>query len=154
MEAWRRELSHTELYHFGIKERSGRRPWGSGERPYQRLGGKKQQKALKIADKDTKNLTPEEISAKKESIVKSRSATALYRNKELFTNRELTEALGRLNTESKIKQLSDAEIAAGKKFLKRLDKTQRFLEKTVSYYETYKKVSRALDEITNGGKKK
>lgn len=25
----------SELYHFGIKRRSGRYPWGSGERPYQ-----------------------------------------------------------------------------------------------------------------------
>lgn len=25
----------NELYHFGIKRRSGRYPWGSGDRPYQ-----------------------------------------------------------------------------------------------------------------------
>lgn len=24
-----------ELYHYGVKRRSGRYPWGSGERPYQ-----------------------------------------------------------------------------------------------------------------------
>lgn len=29
-------MAQNELYHFGIKRRSGRYPWGSGERPYQR----------------------------------------------------------------------------------------------------------------------
>ena len=35
MEAWRRELYHSELYHYGTKHHSGRYPYGSGERPYQ-----------------------------------------------------------------------------------------------------------------------
>lgn len=30
----------TELYHYGMPERSGRYAWGSGDRPYQRLEGK------------------------------------------------------------------------------------------------------------------
>lgn len=30
---------NDELYHFGIKHRSGRYKWGSGERPYQGEGG-------------------------------------------------------------------------------------------------------------------
>lgn len=25
----------NEIYHYGIKRRSGRYPWGSGDRPYQ-----------------------------------------------------------------------------------------------------------------------
>lgn len=29
-----------ELYHYGTKEHSGRYPWGSGEDPFQRLGGR------------------------------------------------------------------------------------------------------------------
>lgn len=29
-----------EIFHYGIKRRSGRYPWGSGGRPYQRLEGK------------------------------------------------------------------------------------------------------------------
>ena len=35
MEAWRRELYHSELYHYGVLHRSGRYPYGSGDRPYQ-----------------------------------------------------------------------------------------------------------------------
>lgn len=31
-----RQIRHsTELYHYGMPRRSGRYPWGSGERPYQ-----------------------------------------------------------------------------------------------------------------------
>ena len=30
---------NDELYHFGVKHRSGRYKWGSGERPYQSEGG-------------------------------------------------------------------------------------------------------------------
>lgn len=30
----------NEIYHFGIKRRSGRYPWGSGERPYQSINRK------------------------------------------------------------------------------------------------------------------
>lgn len=31
----------NELYHYGIPRRSGRYPWGSGDRPFQRLKGSK-----------------------------------------------------------------------------------------------------------------
>lgn len=30
-----REIKHSELYHYGIKRRSGRYPYGSGDRPFQ-----------------------------------------------------------------------------------------------------------------------
>lgn len=33
-------IKPTELYHYGMPERSGRYAWGSGDRPYQRLEGK------------------------------------------------------------------------------------------------------------------
>ena len=32
------ELSSDELMHYGVKRRSGRYPWGSGEHPFQRSG--------------------------------------------------------------------------------------------------------------------
>ena len=31
---------NSELYHYGIKRRSGRYPYGSGEDPYQHEGGR------------------------------------------------------------------------------------------------------------------
>lgn len=40
----------NELYHFGIKRRSGRYPWGSGSRPYQ----SEEQKAQKKQERSAK----------------------------------------------------------------------------------------------------
>lgn len=34
---YRPYMTSEEIYHFGIKRRSGRYPWGSGERPYQSI---------------------------------------------------------------------------------------------------------------------
>ena len=58
----------NELKHFGIKKRSGRYPWGSGERPYQGegpiTGNKSPKRAIKQRKKDLKQrrtLTDEEI---------------------------------------------------------------------------------------------
>ena len=33
------ELSDDILLHYGVKQRSGRYPWGSGDDPYQHSGG-------------------------------------------------------------------------------------------------------------------
>lgn len=38
----------NELYHFGTREHSGRYPWGSGSRPFQRLEGAGQKIKAKI----------------------------------------------------------------------------------------------------------
>lgn len=43
-----------ELYHYGVKRRSGRYPWGSGDRPYQALGYRAQSKEMR------KTMTKEE----------------------------------------------------------------------------------------------
>lgn len=37
-------LKSYEIYHYGILKRSGRYPWGSGDRPYQRLEQQRKRK--------------------------------------------------------------------------------------------------------------
>ena len=51
----------NELMHFGIKRRSGRYKWGSGERPYQGEGPISDRKSPKKDIKDRRTLTDEEI---------------------------------------------------------------------------------------------
>ena len=52
----------NEIYHYGIQGRSGRYPWGSGQRPYQRLESKQARmenrlkKTFVKTDKRTANL--------------------------------------------------------------------------------------------------
>lgn len=36
---YQRPIRSDEIYHYGIKRRSGRYPYGSGDRPYQDLKG-------------------------------------------------------------------------------------------------------------------
>lgn len=61
---------NEELYHFGIPRRSGRYPWGSGDRPFQSSGGKsskterKKQRVAKGYAKSTRKL--EKIDAKRQ----------------------------------------------------------------------------------------
>lgn len=48
-------IQPDELYHYGIKRRSGRYPWGSGDRPYQRNSfDKSKQEALSNVQRDPK----------------------------------------------------------------------------------------------------
>lgn len=62
-----------------------------------------------------KELTPEEIEAKKEAILKSRSPKQLYENAHLFDDKELTNAYNRLNTERNIKNLIPEDVKKGEK---------------------------------------
>lgn len=53
----------NELYHYGIKRRSGRYPYGSGDRPYQELKRSKKieaRKTKRIEKKLRKDKNPEE----------------------------------------------------------------------------------------------
>lgn len=66
---------NDELVHYGTKEHSGRYPWGSGEQPYQRLGGLygEYRKAIK------EGLTPADIAAQQGiSVNELRARIALY----------------------------------------------------------------------------
>lgn len=57
-----REIKHSELYHYGIKRRSGRYPFGSGDRPYQSVNSsallvyKRASENEKIITKDIKEI--------------------------------------------------------------------------------------------------
>ena len=48
-------LKTDEIYHFGTKEHSGRYPWGSGERPRQRLE-KRRNKAINQLNKNLQKI--------------------------------------------------------------------------------------------------
>lgn len=55
-------MNSNELYHFGIPRRSGRYPWGSGDRPFQSSGGKastskEERRKTKKANKANKKIS-------------------------------------------------------------------------------------------------
>lgn len=123
----------NELCHVGMPGRSGRYPWGSGDRPYQRLEGKKQKKKsglFKKKKKESENrpLTPEEIkkraAERKEAVKKGSAANALKFQGE-FTNAELEQLTKRIDLERKlIKQASEE----AKTNMQKIDKAMQTLK--------------------------
>lgn len=140
----------NELYHIGVKERSGRRPWGSGERPFQRLGGKKR----KDISSKAKELTPEEINTLRENVKKPPiSLREVQANKDYLTTQDLKDIKQRIDAERDIATLRAQEIEAGKKFIKGLDKAQKIAEKGMDYYATMKKIDAFIKDISGEEKK-
>lgn len=72
-------------------------------------------KDARIAEEKRK--AQETIDAKKERIVKSRSAKQLYENADLFTTQELQTAYNRLNLERNIANLAASEKSAGRRYV-------------------------------------
>lgn len=121
MEQWRRDLYHSELYHYGKPRRSGRYRWGSGDRPYQSLGGrgglfkrKKQNKAAEEQKPPEKNSrTKAKEAAKtvtKEQALKSMSPTQLHAVRRQLSDEELNRAVNRVQNEQKLEAQSENEL--------------------------------------------
>ncbi len=115
-----------DIYHFGVKGKSGRYPWGSGGRPYQRLekpkrggGGivgyireakrkKEEKQAAKTAAEERqakKNLEEE-----KQRVIREGNATDVLKFRGQLTNQELQQAYTRINLEAQLKSLSSREL--------------------------------------------
>lgn len=112
--------------HYGVKGMK----WGIRRTPAQlghavAKGAKKvksavtttsaKRKAKKKAEEDRKQ--QEDTEAKKNRILKSRSAKLLYQNADLFTTQELQTAYNRLNLERNIANLGASEKSSGRKFV-------------------------------------
>lgn len=124
------------LYHYGRK----------GMKWYQNIFGKKSSAAKAKSSEDKKEETIEE---KKARILKSHSAEKVYKNKDLFTDKELQEAFLRLNMERNIKNLIPEKVSKGKKFLKTYSDTgktvKELVDTTESFYNSAMKVKKLLD---------
>jgi len=95
-----------ELYHYGRK----------GMKWYQNIFTKGKNKGGSKSDQEDE--TPEQ---KKERILKSRSARALYDNADMFTTNELNNAYQRLVLEQNIRNLAPAEVSRGQKFVNKFN---------------------------------
>lgn len=95
------------LVHYGIKRRSGRYPYGSGEHPYQREGGAP--KATKKAKKE--KAPPDPVKMQRKELIKAKNLHSM-------SPEDLQKMITRLKQEKELKNLVEADIAPGKKVMK------------------------------------
>ena len=133
----------NELYHIGMPRRSGRYPWGSGDRPYQSLGqGSKKKKGgggdLSINDSELqRNLkTSKKVIRETSNALKtidrniddgSNNHEKKWERMELsdMSDQELRDKINRENLEiqySKTFNSKEPEVSKGKEFVKKMFK--------------------------------
>lgn len=119
-----------------------------GIRRYQNKDGTLTPEGRKrYGDTDSSN---ESVDAKKARVLKSRSATELYKHAELFSDAELKQAYDRLNLEANIKRLAPAPVNRGEKFVKSVLQTSAFATKLIDdATKTYGNIDKMM-KIANG----
>lgn len=137
-------MNNNELSHHGIKDQR----WGV--RRFQNPDGSLTAEGKIRYRKGDKPKT-ETIEEKKERILKSRSAKALYENADLFDYKELNDAYSRLTLEKNIKSLAPAEISKGEAFVNNVIKWGNKVSNLAKVAaDTYSNVNRIM-KIVNGG---
>lgn len=139
----------NEIVHYGIKRRSGRYPWGSGDRPFQGLGSSASKKLKKLQEyaksrsssssktsstSSTGNKSStEEIKERQkklhDELLKSTDAKKLYKYRNLLTDAELRSRLNRLQNEEQLRQFSSKQLTKQQRLVKKVTKTYKDVEK-------------------------
>ena len=150
------DISGSSLEHYGIPKRSGRYPYGSGERPYQSSGGvptktkKKAQRSYdrekkkldKILKKETEKKKREEEEAKrKEESEKARKEAErkailrdpakLKKHQYEFSPEEVRNAVQRFDWDEKLHQQSRQKLERGANIL---DSLYKYMNVGLKYY--------------------
>lgn len=166
-------MTSYELYHYGIKRRSGRYPYGSGEDPYQGeskakrrsllgLLPSRKKEELKMEDRKVlrkggirKEDTDEQtLKANKSRILQSGSATEVLKYRGKLTNAELKQVTERLNMEQKLMDASKKEIQSNMQKIDDYMKTLKTFNEWASVgTDTYNTIV-SIYNATPEGKKK
>lgn len=140
--------STNELAHWGIKGMQ----WGV--RRFQRKDGSLTPEGKKRYDNDSDEPERDPIEEKKTRILNTHSAEAIYKNKDLFTDKELNDAYNRLNTERNIRSLIPEKVSKGQKFIDSYTKTSKtiksVMDSSMDLYNSYEKGMKLLAKL-NGG---
>ena len=110
------------LMHYGIKRRSGRYPYGSGEDPYQSTGGVGPKTKKVSKSSDTNAITKEAVKykAKREEDKEIKESRKLTKQRiRSMSDKEINDNIQRVRNEQTLRTLYDSEdqIAQGKKIV-------------------------------------
>lgn len=164
----------NELYHYGIPRRSGRYPYGSGERPYQDkerrrgfiIGRVKERKAKKQANELQKKRIEaikraREVSARqkyldenKSRVIRSGTSKEVLQYKGQLTNQEYEQIFKRLDYEAKLSAMTPSEFNIQMKkmdnVMKNLKMVQQWTDIGTDLWNSMARIYNATEE----GKKK
>lgn len=116
-----------EIYHYGIKRKSGRYPYGSGDKWGKKKNDPgKDQRAKVKKSKEEKELTSKQV-------IDSRSVKTVAKNTKKLTDQELRDLANRFQAEATIKELAkkSSSINRGKKFLAETADTSEKINKII-----------------------
>lgn len=116
-----------EIYHYGIKRKSGRYPYGSGDKWGKKKNDSgKDQRAKVKKSKEKKELTSKQV-------IDSRSVKTVAKNTKKLTDQELRDLANRFQAEATIKELAkkSSSINRGKKFLAETADTSEKINKII-----------------------
>ena len=134
-----------------------------GVRRYQNKDGSltKAGKKRYAKEEAVKNKAAEESAKKKaaeeqlkERILKRPTAEDVYKNKELFSDKEMQNLYNRLNTENNVKNLIPKKVSKGKQFIDKYVDTSKNIksvtDSSVDLYNSFTKAKKLVDDIING----
>lgn len=109
-------------------------------------------KALQNTNKPNSIEEQLSVEERKAEVLKKRSGKALYKNADLFTTDELASAYRRLKLENDLNQLDPKVKSKGDKFIDSLNNAKKTMDAVSGAYESYKKVSKMLGEVSGSYK--
>lgn len=117
-----------EIYHYGIKRKSGRYPYGSGDK-----WGKKKNDPGKGQRAKKENITKKKKELTSKQVIDSRSVRTVAKNTKKLTDQELRDLANRFQAEATIKELAkkSSSINRGKKFLAETADTSEKINKII-----------------------
>lgn len=99
------------IEHTGVKRRSGRYPWGSGEHPFQREKSPPHQAARNSAKSKNTKPPKDPVKMKRAELIKSKNLHSM-------SPEDLQSMIDRLKKEKELKNLVESDIAPGRKIIK------------------------------------
>lgn len=110
------------LMHYGIKRRSGRYPWGSGEDPYQSAGGvaPRTKKVSKSSESNAVTTEAVKYKSKRNEDKEIKESRKLTKQRiRSMSDKEINDNIQRIRNEQTLRTLYDSEdqIAQGKKIV-------------------------------------